>query len=200
MQEELSEHVVKKDDFKRIKKIAGAGVVFREDHVVAGVVVFSFPELEVLGKVRKKGFSDFPYKPGFFAFCAGSSIISCFKEVERPDLLIFPGRGILHPRKLGLASHLGILFDIPTVACSRTPLTGYFKEPEREKGSFTFIEEKGQKVGAVLRSKEDTKPVFVSPGHRVSCRSAVKIALKCCTKFRLPEPLRQSKILAKSLI
>ncbi len=201
IQKRLSQYVIKKDVFEKVERIVGLGITFPKDaKIVTAVVVFSFPELRVLKKIRKEGFSTFSYKSGFFAFCAGTFIISCLKEVEKTDLLIFPGKGILHPRGLGLASHLGVLFDIPTIACSRTPLLRNFKEPKKKKGSFLFIEQKGERVGAVLRSRDNAKPIFVTPGHRISCESSVEIILKCCTKFRLPEPLRKARILAKEFI
>lgn len=199
IQKRLSKYVKKKDDFEKIEKVAGVGMIFQKDaKIVTAVVIFSFPQLEVLKRIRKEGFSTFPYKSGFFAFSSGPSIISCLQEVEKPDLLIFPGRGIIHPQGLGLASHLGVLFDIPTIACSKRPLWKSFKEPEKGKGSFLFREEGGERIGAVLRSKSNTKPIFVTPGHRISCESAVEIILRCCTKFRLPEPLREARILAKN--
>ncbi|KPL02285.1 MAG: hypothetical protein AMJ90_06285 [candidate division Zixibacteria bacterium SM23_73_2] len=198
IQEKLSKHVIKEDDFKELQRIGGVGVAFGEDGEIAvTVVVFSFPQLEFLEKIIKKGFSNFAYKPGFFAFSVSPLIISCLKKIENIDLLIFPGRGIFHPRGLGMATHLGVLFDLPTVACSKTPLLGGFKEPEKVKGSFSFIEKKGGRVGAVLRSKDNTNPIFVTPGHKISSESTVNIILKCCTRFRFPEPLRQARILAK---
>lgn len=201
IQKRLSRHVIKKDDFKKVEKVAGVGVTFKKNaKIVTAVAIFSFPKLEVLKRIRKEGFSTFRYKSGFFVFSSGPSIISCLQEVEKTDLLIFPGRGIIHPQGLGLASHLGVLFDIPTIACSKRPLWKNFKEPKKGKGALLFIEERGEKIGAVLRSKNNTKPVFVTPGHRISCESATKIILKCCTKFRLPEPLREAKIFAKKLI
>jgi deoxyribonuclease V len=119
--------------------------------------------------------------------------------MELPDLLIFPGRGIAHPRKLGLATHLGILLDIPTIACSKRALTRDYSEPNKREGSYEYIFEGKEKIGAVLRSKKNIKPIFVSPGNKIYPDSCLKIVLPCCTKYRLPEPLRQAQILARKI-
>jgi deoxyribonuclease V len=202
IQQRLSEKVVLKDDFDKIEKILGVGVVFSgsQDEVFVGCVSFMFPELEMVNAISQKLKVGFPYTPGFFAFSAGPVILSAVKKMERPDLIIFPGRGIAHPRKLGLASHLGVWLDIPTIACSKTPLWREYPEPSSKKGAHVFMEgEKGELIGAVVRTKENVKPIFVTPGHRISIQTAVKIVLECSPRYRIPEPLRQAQILAKKM-
>ncbi|MGB8658074.1 MAG: endonuclease V [Candidatus Zixiibacteriota bacterium] len=200
IQRKLSRQVTLRDDFGDVKRVLGVGIVFSKDEgeVFVGCVSFSFPELRPLEAVREKQKISFPYIPGFFAFSAGPAILSAIKKMERPDLILFPGRGVEHPRRLGLASHLGLLLDLPTIACSKTPLWRNYPEPSSKKGAHVLVkEEKGDFAGAVVRSREDVKPIFVSAGHRISIQTAVKIILHCTPKYRMPEPLRQAQILAK---
>jgi deoxyribonuclease V len=136
--------------------------------------------------------------PGLFAFSAGQAILAALKKIEKPDLMMFPGRGIAHPRGLGLASHIGVLLDIPAIACSKTPLWRDYPEPSQEKGSHVFVRGKAKRlVGAVVRTRLGKKSVFVTPGHRISVQTAVKIVLQSSPKYRIPEPLRQAHILAR---
>ncbi|MCK4225150.1 MAG: endonuclease V [candidate division Zixibacteria bacterium] len=209
IQERLSGQVILKDDFKKIEKIVGVGVVFskREDEVFVGCASFSFPELKIQDTTSHKEKVNFPYTPGFFAFSAGSAILSAIKKIERsefgscgPDLIIFPGRGIAHPRGLGLASHLGVLLDLPTIACSKTPLWKDYPEPPLKKGANVFLEGQDKKlIGAVVRTREGKKPIFVTPGHKISIQTAVRVILQCSPLYRIPEPLRQAHILAKKM-
>lgn len=200
IQEELSRFVMTKDEFKKIEKVLGVGVTFSkdEDKVSVACVNFSFPQLRILDQIVERGSCDFPYTPGLFAFSVGPAILSLLNKIEKPDLIIFPGRGIDHPRKLGLASHLGVLLDLPTIACSKTPLWRDYPEPLPKKGGHVFVEgEKGELIGAVVSTKDSVKPIFVTPGHKVSIQTAVKIILQCSQRYRIPEPLRQAHILAK---
>jgi len=200
IQQELSEKIVLKDDFEKLERILGVGVVFSrsQDEVFVGCVSFLFPELEMVNAISQKQKVSFPYTPGFFAFSAGPAILSAIKKIESPDLIIFPGRGIAHPRKLGLASHLGLLLDIPTIACSKTPLWRDYPGLSAKKGARVFVQgEKGEFIGAVVRTKENVKPIFVTPGHKISIQTTVKIVLECSPRYRIPEPLRQTQILAK---
>lgn len=199
IQEKLSQRVILKDDFKKIEKVLGVGVIFskKQDESFVGCVSFSFPELQVKDTAFHKEKLKFPYIPGFFAFSVGPAILTTIKKLERPDLIMFPGRGIVHPRGLGLASHLGIWLDLPTIACSKTPLWRDYPEPSLEKGANVFVEsEEGKIIGAVVRTREDKKPVFVTPGHKISVQTAVRIVLQSSPRYRIPEPLRQAHILA----
>ena len=199
IQNELSKHVKLKDDFAKIESLAGIGIAFSlsKDEIVVASIEFSYPDLDIKKESFEKTKLSFPYVSGLFAFSAGPSILSIFQRCGLPDLAIFPGRGIAHPRKIGLATHIGILLDIPTIACSRTPLWNDYKELETKKGSYTFYTEGEEKIGSTLRSKHNTKPIFITPGHKISPESSVGIILKCCTKYRLPEPIRRAHILAK---
>ncbi|MCJ7577491.1 MAG: endonuclease V [candidate division Zixibacteria bacterium] len=200
IQEELSRFVMTKDEFKKTEKVSGVGVIFSkdEDKVSVACVNFSFPQLQILDQTVERESYDFPYTPGLFAFSVGPAILSALNKIEKPDLIIFPGRGIDHPRKLGLASHLGVLLDLPTIACSKKPLWKNHPEPSMKKGAYVFIERENKElIGAVLRTKDSAKPIFVTPGHKISIQTALKIILQCSPRYRIPEPLRQAHILAK---
>ena len=200
IQQRLSARVIIQDDLGKIERIAGVGIVFskKQDEVLVGCGTFSFPELQIRETAVQKRRVTFPYAPGLFAFSAGPAILSALKKIDRPDLIMFPGRGIAHPRGLGLASHLGLLLDLPTIACSKTPLWRDCPEPPSEKDSHLFIRgQDKQLVGAAVRTRDGKKPVFVTPGHRISVQTAVRIVLQSSPKYRIPEPLRQAHILAK---
>jgi deoxyribonuclease V len=202
IQRRLSRRVILTDDFDEIKNILGVGVIFskEQNEVFVGCASLSFPRLELMETANYKEKLGFPYMPGFFAFSAGQAILSAIKKLKRPDLIMFPGRGIAHPRGLGLASHLGLLLDIPTIACSKTPLWREYPKLSLEKGSHVFVKGEDKRfVGAVVRTREGKNPVFVSPGHKISIQTAVKIILHCSPRYRIPEPLRQAHILVKRM-
>ncbi|KPK74860.1 MAG: hypothetical protein AMJ89_05290 [candidate division Zixibacteria bacterium SM23_73] len=200
IQAELSCFVITKDQFEKIEKISAVGVIFSkdEDKISVACANFSFPQLQILDQIVEKGNCDFPYTPGLFAFSVGPAILSVLNKIEKPDLIIFPGRGIDHPRKLGLATHLGVLLDFPTIACSKRPLWRNCPDLSMEKGAHVFIQDKnGKSIGAVLRTKDKVKPIFVTIGHKISIQTAIKIILECSKNYRIPEPLRYAHNLAK---
>jgi deoxyribonuclease V len=202
IQQRLSQRVILADDFDKIKKILGVGVIYSkaQDEVYVGCVSLTFPGLEISEKAYQKKKLDFPYMPGFFAFSAGPAILSAIRKLKKPDLMMFPGRGIAHPRGLGLASHMGVLLDIPTIACSKTPLWRDYPKLSQDKGAHVFVKgEDGRFVGAVVRTREGKNPVFVSLGHKISVKTAVKIVLECSPRYRIPEPLRLAHTLAREL-
>jgi deoxyribonuclease V len=181
IQEELSHFVTSKDELKRIEKISAVGVAFSkdEDKISVACANFSFPQLQLLDQIVQKRQYDFPYRPGLFAFSLGPAILSALKKIPRPDLIIFPGRGIDHPRKLGLASHLGVLLDVPTIACSKRPLWRNHPDPPEEKGTHLFVQDKyGELMGAVVRTRDSVKPIYVTIGHNICIETAVKIILE----------------------
>jgi deoxyribonuclease V len=197
IQEELNKFIIKEDRFQKIEIIGGVGIKFGSSGLIVAIAKFSYPNFNKLDLISEKFPISFPYTPGFFAFSCGPAILSILKKIELPDLFIFPGRGIAHPCGVGLASHLGVLLDLPTIACSKRAIVQNYLEPEKAKGSYEFIFEKGEKVGLVLRSKDNTNPIFISPGNKISIDSSLKIVLHCCTKYRMPEPLRQAQLLAR---
>ncbi len=185
-----------------VRRVAGTDVSFsrKSGRIWAGVVVLSFPELS---KVEEQWIQDkvsFPYIPGLLSFRELPVLLKAIKKMESdPDLILCDGQGIAHPRGLGLASHLGLLVDRATIGCAKSRLVGDFSELGQQKGSYTPLWYKGQTVGAVLRTRRGVKPLFISPGNRITLDESVEIVLACCRKYRMPEPTRQAHLLVSGL-
>lgn len=163
----------------------------------AAGVMMSFPRLEFIEAssiIRK---AEFPYVPGLLAFREGPAILSAYEKFpQKPDILLFDGHGLAHPRGMGIATMMGVLLDSPSIGCAKTKLIGDYAQPDDNKGSHTSLTYKGFEVGCVLRTRKSVKPVFVSVGHRVAHSSAREIVLRCCPKYRIPEPIRAAHNLA----
>lgn len=199
IQKELRLEVSRKWDRRRVGTVAGADVHFpSRDRVRAAVVLLSFPDLELLEERVHEGPCSFPYIPGLLSFREIPPILEAMKGLEGGiDLMLCDGQGIAHPRGLGLASHIGLLLDIPTIGCAKSPLYGEFEEPPRAKGSRTPIRDpRGRTIGTVLRTRESTRPLYVSVGHRIDLRTAVRFVLASTPRYRIPEPLRAAHRLA----
>src|SRR5215218_8591919 len=142
----------------------------------------------------------FPYVPGLLSFREVPSLVGALRKVETEvDSLILDAQGLAHPRRMGLASHLGIFLDVPTVGCAKSRLVGSYEEPGREKGSVTDLVHRGETVGRVVRTREGVSPVYVSVGNGIDLKSSVELVLACCTKYRLPESTRQAHNAANRL-
>jgi len=178
---------------KTIQTVAGIDCAFSGNgqKIIACIVVLKFPEfeiIEILSAVRKV---RFPYVPGLLSFREAPVCIAAAKKLKtEPDLFIIDGQGIAHPRRLGLAAHLGLFFDKPTVGCAKSRLVGQYKLPGTHKGRYTWLNDKDEVIGAVVRTRSNVKPVFISVGNRCLLEDAIKISLACVTKYRLPEPTR----------
>ncbi len=156
--------------------------------------------METLDIATAYGEIPFPYIPGLLSFREGPILINTFRKLKRkPDLMIYDGQGIAHPRGIGLASHMGLWLDLPSIGCTKTPLLDDFIYPGPSKGSFELIRRKGKEVGAVLRTKEKVKPLFVSPGQRIDLLTSIQLILESCRGFRTPEPLRRAHQLAERI-
>jgi deoxyribonuclease V len=177
----------------KAKLIAGIDCAFSKDgkKIIAAAVVLRVPELEIVevkSAVRKVAF---PYIPGLLSFREAPVCLAAVEKLNsRPDIFIIDGQGIAHPRRLGLAAHLGLFFDKPTIGCAKSRLTGTFKDPSLEKGSYTQLSDHGEIVGAVVRTRANVKPVFISVGNKCTLKDAIGITLHCAIKYRLPEPTR----------
>ena len=187
---------------EEVRFVAGADCSYRRADgatvATAAIVVLSFPDLDVVETRVASRCVTFPYVPGLLAFREAPALIEAFREVERtPDVVLFDAHGIAHPRRLGLASHLGVLLDLPTIGCAKTHLVGHAEEPARERGAWTPLVDRGEIVGAAVRTRAGRAPLFVSPGHRIGVERAVTIALACCRGAFLPEPIRLADALAK---
>ena len=203
------------------KLIAGIDCAFSKDgkKIIAAVVVLKLPDfapVETTSALRKV---TFPYIPGLLSFREAPVCIAAVEKLKtKPDLFIIDGQGIAHPRRLGLAAHLGLFFDKPTIGCAKSRLTGQFEEPPPEKGAYTLLKDTRPKapdsrgeaqgrirntqyetIGAVVRTRTNVKPVFVSVGNKCLLKDAIRITLACAVKYRLPEPTRLAHQLVSTL-
>ncbi|MHC4148165.1 MAG: deoxyribonuclease V [Planctomycetota bacterium] len=159
--------------------------------IIAAVVVLKLPDFELVETTSAVRKLTFPYIPGLLSFREAPACLAAVEKLKtEPDLFIVDGQGIAHPRRLGLASHLGLFFDKPTIGCAKSRLIGTFEEPPPQKGSYSPLKDKGDTIGAVLTTRDNVKPLFVSVGNRCRLDDAIKWTLKCTLKYRLPEPTR----------
>ena len=185
-----------------IRSVAGTDVSCsrNSDLIWAGVVVFSYPDLYKIEERWIKDKTSFPYIPGLLSFREIPAIIKSIKKLKTvPDLILCDGQGIAHPRGLGLASHLGLLLDKPTVGCAKSRLVGEFSKVGENKGDHSRLLHKGRAIGSVLRTRTGVRPLFTSPGNRISQEESLKVVLDCCLKYRIPEPIRQAHLLVNGL-
>lgn len=174
-----------------VRWVAGVDVGMKGDVGRAAVVVLSLSTLEPVEAAVAEEPLSFPYVPGLLAFREGPPVLAALEKLERrPDLLIFDAHGMAHPRRMGLATHLGILLDLPSVGCAKSRLCGEHGEPDSERGSWVLLTDDGETIGAVLRTRDDVRPVYVSIGHRVTLQDAIEMVLRCGTGYRLPETTR----------
>ncbi|WP_333654307.1 deoxyribonuclease V [Dissulfurispira sp.] len=178
--------------------IAGVDAAFAGDKVIAVATLYEYPELRYMQDAFSTEKIIFPYIPGMLSFREGHAIINAIRKLNiKPDVILFDGQGIAHPKGIGIASHIGVILDIPTIGCAKSRLVGEFRGPGATKGSWAYLYYKGMKVGAVLRTRSSVRPVFVSPGHLIDIDSSIKIVMKCISKYRIPEPLRRADWLSK---
>lgn len=199
IQERLRGQVIVADDAPEPRTVAGVDAGFEEDGTVAraAVVLLSFPDLQPLAHALARSPAPFPYVPGFLSFREAPAILDALAMLAvAPDLLICDGQGIAHPRRLGIASHLGVITGLPTIGCAKSLLVGRHDIVPAERGGRAPLIYRGEQVGYVLRTRPNVKPVFVSPGHRVSLERAADLVLACTTRYRLPETTRYAHNLA----
>lgn len=180
--------------------VAGVDAAFFDDKIVAVACLYEYPGLTPVEEAHVVREAGFPYIPGLLSFREGPAVMDAIKKLGvKPGAVIFDGQGIAHPRGLGIASFAGVLLNIPSVGCAKSRLVGSYIEPGRKKGCWSPLEYEGRVVGAVLRSKNSTRPVFVSPGHRIDLDGSIEIVLKCTGRYRITEPVRRADRLTKSL-
>jgi deoxyribonuclease V len=185
---------------KKPEFVAGVDAAFPENRVIAAACLYRYPELSLLEETYAVTEVSFPYIPGFLSFREGPAIIEALKHFTiPPDVVLFDGQGIAHPKGLGIATHIGILLDVPTIGCAKSRLVGEYKVPGITRGNRSPLRYDGKTVGAVLRTRDNTRPVFVSPGHRIDIEASIEIVLGCISKYRLPEPLRRADFLSGKL-
>ena len=195
-QKMLAEKVIKEDQFDKIEFVAGADIsneAFKpEKPLYAAVVVLAYPEMELVEWVSYSKVTDFPYIPGLLAFREAPVIIKALEKLKtRPDVIMVDGHGVAHPRKLGIASHIGVLTDYPTIGCAKSVLVG---TPDGDlparRGNYVDLIWHKEVIGNVVRTKDNVAPVYVSTGHKVGLDTAREIVLTCARGYRLPEPTR----------
>lgn len=209
LQKELRSHVVLQPLPKNIELVAGADVSFNKfsEVIYAGIVVLRLSDLSVVAKSGVVTTTKFPYLPGLLSFREAPALLQAWEKLTvRPDVLVLDGQGIAHPRRLGIASHVGLVLDLPTVGCAKTLFVGKYEEPQVSAGSCSDLVDKGEIIGSVLRTKNRVHPIFVSPGHLSDVESSVELMLRCVdgytqgkSKYRIPAPTRQAHLFVNAL-
>ncbi len=194
----LQKKIVIKPLRKPPELIAGVDAAFFDDKIIGIASLYRYPDLTPLKDSVSIREVTFPYIPGLLSFREGPVVIEAIKELEVvPDLLLFDGQGIAHPRGVGIASHIGVLLGIPSIGCAKSRLVGDYREPGVRKGSKSPLRYKEKIVGSVVRSRDNIRPLFVSPGHLIDIDGAVEYVLACTVRYRLPEPIRRADRLSK---
>jgi len=184
---------------RRVRFVAGVDAAFSEDRVFAAACLYAFPELEPVEDAAVPERLNFPYVPGYLTFREGPAILKAVAALGRkPDLILVDGQGIAHPRRLGIAAHIGVLLGVPTIGCAKSRLVGEFREPGRRRGCRSPLRFGGRTVGSVLRTRTGVRPLFVSPGHLIDIPDSVRIVLRTTAGFRIPEPLRRADRLSRA--
>lgn len=199
IQESLRDQVICEDRFGDIKTVAGIDVGFEEGGGItrAAVVVLRFPELELVETSVVRRPTTFPYIPGLLSFREAPAVLEAIDRLHTlPDLLICDGQGIAHPRRLGLASHLGLWTDIPSIGAAKSRLIGQHEPVHEARGDWQPLWDAGELIGAALRARPGAKPLYISTGHRIGLETAIGMVLACTRAYRLPEPTRQAHRLA----
>lgn len=199
LQQELRSQVRLENDFGELRTIAGVDVSHTHDDIShAAIVLMDAHSLQQIGSARVSAPTDFPYVPGFLSFREIPVILQALEKLPQwPDMLMVDGQGVAHPRRLGIAAHLGVITRMPAIGVAKSRLTGKHESVGEEKFSQADLTDKGEKIGTVLRSKENCLPLFISPGHRIDHDTAVALTLMCLTRYRLPEPTRLADRLSK---
>ena len=199
LQQRLRSRVVRKGHLRRVRTVAGTDVGFERGGATAraAVAVLSFPQLELVDCAVARRRARFPYVPGLLSFREIPVLLAALARLRvKPDLILCDGQGFAHPRRFGLASHLGIIAGVPTIGVAKSRLIGEHGTPAQRRGAWVPLRDRGQTIGAVLRSRRGTRPIFVSIGHRVSLPVAVRYVMACTTRYRLPETTRRAHRLA----
>lgn len=202
IQNQLAKKVIAEDRFQFVIHIGGIDVHYVYDSIILGYVVMKYPQLSLEHKTAKvfERIPMYEYRPEFLCFSEGIYIVKFLKELKtKPDILILDGHGIAHPRKMGLASYVGVVCDLPTIGCAKNILYGSYDRNKLAKFRSSYVEIKNEfneTIGFALRTKDNVREIFVSVGHKVSLNTAKEIVLKI-SKYRIPEPLRIAHHIAK---
>lgn len=202
----LQKKLAPKIKFTAVKKfpklVAGLDCAFSKDgqKIIAVVVVLQLSDLKVIETKYAVRKLRFPYIPGLLSFREAPACLSAAKKLKNtPDVFLIDGHGFAHPRRFGIASHLGLFLNKPTIGCAKSLLIGTFENPASQKGAFTLLKNKNETIGVVLRTATNVKPVFISVGNNCRLKDAIKIVLACCAGYRIPEPTRLADHLVSKL-
>lgn len=204
--EEIQEDIRRRIRLAPLKRepllVAAADAAYIEGRVFAAASLYAYPGLDHLADASFEGPVTFPYRSGFLAFREGPSVIGALRKLERPDVILVDGHGIAHPRGAGIACHVGVMLDTATIGCAKSYLTGDFDLPGALKGNWTYLYRdpgRRNRVGAVLRTRTNVNPLFISPGNLVDIGSCIRIISGCLSGYRIPEPLRRADMLSRRL-
>ena len=193
IQEALRTRIRLRDTFAATDVIAGADMSIDGDWGYGGVITYTFPRLEEIERRSVRMKLTFPYVPGLLAFREAPVLLAALELLStEPDLLLFDGQGIAHGRRMGIATHMGILLNKPTIGCAKSRLVGTFKEPGSDRGCYEPLVHEGETVGAVLRTRKQVRPIFVSPGTGISLKTSINIVMRCLDGYRIPKPTREA--------
>ena len=191
IQQRLRDKVSQETSFSQVRTVAGVDVSVKDDIAKAAVVVLDYPDLTPIDQSTAEQPVPFPYIPGLLAFREGPVVLRALEELAtEPDLFIFDAQGLAHPRRMGLAAHIGVIIDRPSIGCAKSRLCGTHHEPGSEKGAYTHLRDGNEIIGAVVRSRSEVQPVYVSIGHKIDLKTAINYVLNCCRGYRLPETTR----------
>lgn len=199
IQRQLAPRVITRNELGKVRLIAGVDISGQYGRGVArgAVVVLSYPEMKIVEEKVAEIEVTFAYRPGLLSFREAPVILAAWEKVTlEPDLVLVDGQGIAHPRRFGLASHLGLLLDKPAIGCAKSRLIGTCDNPAREAGRFTHLEDGGEIIGAALRTRDGVQPIYISIGHKIDLAGAITWTLKCCRGYRIPEPTRLAHLAA----
>lgn len=202
IQENLVHFVNIKTERKQFETIAGADVAYskKDNAIFASIVTMKFPELVPLEKVKAQSYVSFPYIPGFLYFREGPVLAKALERLQTvPDVIMFDANGIAHPKGIGMASHFGVMLDIPVIGCAKKKLIGNFHEVPDEYGAHMPLEHEDEQIGSVVRTRVGVKPLFVSPGHKIDIETAREVVMAAVRGYRLPEPLRVAHIIVNKM-
>ncbi len=199
IQKDFCDLIIKESCFEKLEYITAVDTAYDNDtnHLYGAAVTMKFPELIETEKAVAKMDISFPYIPSLLSFREGPVILKALSRLtKKPDLVMFAGHGLAHPLSFGIASHLGLLLNIPSIGCARKCLAGQYEEPGNEAGQYSILSVANIECGYVYRSRPKVKPIFISPGHKCSLEDSLKVVITCLQKYRMPRPLRLAHLYA----
>jgi deoxyribonuclease V len=201
-QQEMQKKLQIKPLDKEIRIIGGADISFNKysETVYAGIVLFSYPELKIIGNATAISTTTFPYISGLLAFREVPALLKAWDKLTvKPDLMVLDGQGIAHERRLGIATHFGLLTNVPSIGSAKSRLTGKYQEPANELFAENPMYHQNEYIGVALRSKKNCNPIYISPGHNINIQQSVDVIKKCIRGYRIPEPTRQAHLLVNQI-